>query len=331
MKIHLFLCTMCLALFACSTPEYLAMEALIPADVSFSPSVKRMAVLNNILLEKEKRLPDQSVLIPADASVLIEALAGRIADAQYFDQVVICDSFLRSGERLSVLLPSDDVERLCKDLNVDVLLTVDAANMKAENTLMYTDFSGEEKVPVLSGALTLETRLYMKGREKPFQRFEDKDTLYWVLENMVDVHKIKEVSECMAELPVSHIVPCWTEISRVFYRGGTVNMRDAAVAVHENDWEQARISWQKEYDTKKGKSKMRAAFNMSLYHEMNGTLDEALKWVAEARKIARQKYGEVPENKKLLPEDYLLIIDYEEKLQQKSFMQQKLDLQMKRF
>ena len=60
-------------------------------------------------------------------------------------------------------------------------------------------------------------------------------------------------------------------------------MRDAGVYVREHNWEEAYSLWKKVYDTKKGNHKMRAAFNLALYSEIQGDFDQAKAYIEEKK------------------------------------------------
>lgn len=71
----------------------------------------------------------------------------------------------------------------------------------------------------------------------------------------------------------------------VYYDGGCVEMRDAAVCVRENDWQGAYDLWKSLFDhSKSNKLKIKSAFNLALASEMQGDLPQAEKWMKEVEK-----------------------------------------------
>ena len=80
---------------------------------------------------------------------------------------------------------------------------------------------------------------------------------------------LKEASEFAGTVPVKYMLPHWKTASRYLFTSGSVNMRDAAVYVRENDWKRAIELWKQTYEKKKkGKQKMYAAYNVALGYEM---------------------------------------------------------------
>lgn len=318
----------CLGLTSCSTLDMLAVDTLMPADVSFAPDVKRMAVLDNTLPAPSDHTLTVGNIIAADSRVLCDALASHIADADYFDTVIICDSLLRSDVAdASVLLSPEEVQSLARDLGVDMLFVVNAAAVSTTREMVYSVYDDEERVPAVRGAMMLDAHIYLPGRDRPFQHFTDRDTLYWEADGLTKQQLVDDASRRMAMLPVRHVVPLWDTVERYYYRGGTVNMRDGAVAMAEGDWDLAARCWQREYDSRKGRQKMRAAFNLALYHEMKGDIAGALKQLKDVQDAFAGKYAS---SGKDVPTEWHLLKVYEAELQQKDMIRQKLDLQMAR-
>ena len=85
---------------------------MLPAEVSFPATLKRVAVVNNmpdipdnklIVSEEEqkkskKELARLTNYYNGDAVITTEALAESLANENYFKEVVICDSALRSKD-----------------------------------------------------------------------------------------------------------------------------------------------------------------------------------------------------------------------------------------
>ena len=54
-----------------------------------------------------------------------------------------------------------------------------------------------------------------------------------------ETEMLKEASEFAGTVPVKYMLPHWKTSSRYLFTSGSVNMRDAAVYVRENNWQQA--------------------------------------------------------------------------------------------
>ena len=79
----------------------------------------------------------------------------------------------------------------------------------------------------------------------------------------------------------------WKKGTRYLYTGGSVPMRDAAIYVRENSWDDAYELWNQAFEgTKNQKKKMRAALNIAVYYEMNTAAI-----VSPKRKNGRKKHS----------------------------------------
>ena len=90
---------------------------MLPAEVSFPATLKRVAVVNNmpnvpdnklIITEEEQKKSENEVArltnyYNGDAAITTESLAEALANENYFEEVVICDSAtLPSGVKTSI-------------------------------------------------------------------------------------------------------------------------------------------------------------------------------------------------------------------------------------
>lgn len=92
----------------------------------------------------------------------------------------------------------------------------------------------------------------------------------------------EEAASYAAYMLTQMLVPYWKQTERIYYDGGCVEMRDAAVCVRENDWQGAYDLWKSLFDhSKSNKLKIKSAFNLALASEMQGDLPQAEKWMKE--------------------------------------------------
>ena len=287
---------------ACTTIQYFSFERLQPADINFPEQVRSVGVVNGV-----------SSTDGGDGKVATEAFAQEIASADYFNQVVICDS----------VLPSLDVIRtdsLIKALGVDMLFAFEQVEVELKKGTYYIP-ELMANVPVVDGIVTPLVCAYIAGRETPLFSISKQDTICWELRpDLTEEKIIKEASEYAAKLPMQYLLPYWKEVERYYFDGGNVEMRDAGIFVREGNWEEAGVLWQTLYDTKKGKVKMRAAYNLALYHELQDDFEKAQEYIDTASSLATEGSWEEQ-----------LIVLYQFKLQELSKDNHRLKVQMKRF
>ncbi len=295
---------------ACQSVEQLSIDYLIPAEISFPADLKRVAIVNNmpevpdnkLVSSKEEEtkgeteVARQTAYYNGDARIATEALAEAVAERNYFDLVVICDSALRSHDvhPREATLAQEEVRQLTNDLGVDILIALENLQLKSVRRLDYVpEWNGFYATADVKVYPTV--RLYLPNRSVPMATIHGNDSIFWdkagvdedILGQLVSEEDlIKEASEFAGTIPVKHLLPYWTTAPRYLFTGGTVNMRDAAVYVKEGNWAEAIALWKREYEQKKGKKKMYAAYNIALGYEMQDQMEEAHHWAVEAQKVA---------------------------------------------
>lgn len=309
---------------SCSSLQTISLDQLQAAEVSFPEAVRKVAVINNMPVLEAK--DDHKTITPdleGDGKIAAEALAENIANVNYFDQVVICDSVFRAKDeipRVNVILTKDEIRQLTEDLGVDMLLSLDRIHIQTKpGVIFYPDYP--MPIDAVDAIISPIVRLYIPTRDKPLFVIAKQDTISWEIDPTLSDKKIvKEASEYAASIPVEILLPHWNEVTRFYYDGGNVEMRDAGVCLRENDWEGAYDLWKMSYEKKKGQQKMKAAFNIALYYEMKDDLEKADEWMENARKLVKPGSS-----------DAQLISFYSAELGKRAGKLSKLRIQMKRF
>ncbi len=311
-------------LTACTSLQTISFDQLQAGDVSFPDAVRRVAVVNNMpAFTPGEDWGGMTAELEGDGKVAAEALAKNIADVNYFDEVVICDSTLRAKDdtlRTDRLLTADEVQRLADELGVDMIFSFDRVAIKAKaGTAFHPDHG--TLVAVVDGALTPVVRTYVPGRERPLFVVTKSDTIMWeITSELTDEVIMRDAAEYAATIPMKYLLPHWEEANRFYYDGGGVEMRDAGVFLREGNWDEAYALWTTAYDQKKGKVKMQAAFNIALYHEMRDDVEQAKEWLGKARQLVKPGSS-----------DESLLAFYETQLNDRAGKTARLHIQMKRF
>jgi len=320
---------------SCQSIEQISIDYLQPADLSFPPQLRKVAVVNNtsdapdnkLITEVQKtkeNVPEVSratAYANGDPKIAAESLAEEIAHQNYFDEVVICDSALRANDKLARenMLSQEEVSQLASDLGVDFIIALENLQFKATKTIRYLpDFN------CYQGAMDVKVyptvRVYVPGRSKPMTTLHPNDSIFW--EDFGG--------------SVTHLVPIWKTGKRYLYTGGSVQMRDAAIYVRENSWDNAFELWHQAFEgTKNTKKQMRAAFNIAVYYETKDSLSQAVKWAEKAQQLAKKiEKKNVVNNVKASIDDvpnYYLTSLYLAELKERNAQISKLKMQMSRF
>lgn len=349
-----------LFLSSCQSVEQLSIDYMLPAEVSFPPTLKRVAIVNNmpevpdnkliVSEEAEKKEENEIARLTnyynGDARLTTEALAEALANENYFEEVVICDSALRSKDitpRESTL-SREEASKLIQDLDVDFLIALENIQMRSTRKISYLRdwgaFYGTVDVKVYP-----TVKIYLPNRKGPMVTINNNDSIFWeemgngeasVRARLISENDlIKQASEFAGTVPVKRLLPHWKTANRYLFQGGSVNMRDAAVYAKEGNWAEAVQLWKKNFEAKKGKQKMYSAYNIAMGYEMQDSIDTATEWALKAQQIARE-INKVDKKEKDEISDstisyYILISLYVDELQERKEGLTRLKAQMNRF
>lgn len=305
-----------LLLSGCQSIQQLSIDYMLPAEVSFPETLKRVAIVNNmpevpdnklIASEEDKKKSETEVArkvdyYNGDASITTEALANALAAENYFNEIVICDSALRAKDIIprESTLTKDEVDELTQSLDVDFLIALENIQMRSIRKINFIPDMG-----AYYGTVDVKVyptvKVYLPNRRGPMVTVNSNDSIFWdeiggteafVLARLInEKDMLKEASEFAGTVPVKHLLPHWKTANRYMFVGGSVNMRDAAVYVKEKRWDKAIELWKQTYQTKKGKQKMRAAYNLALGYEMQDSIETATDWALKAQAEAREIDG----------------------------------------
>lgn len=315
-------------LTSCSSIRLVSIEQLQPAQTTFPDQVRRVAVVNNMPDDERNSgsyLRSRTKDFEGDGKTFSQRLADALAEGRYFDKVVICDSILYEDndslpQKFHPLQPGQ-VNQLTNDLEVDMVIAVDRLFIRNADARIYNDDVGL-LIDAVSSKYTSLLHLYVPGREKALMSLSHADTLHFQLTVELTNREIAEkTADYAGTKEAAYLIPFWKEVQRFYYDGGISDFRDAGVALRENNWEEAHRLWSKVYDTRKGKSKMRSAYNIALYYELKDDLDQAMEWIDKAEALAKGTNAS----------DKQLIAYYQASLTQRKADISKLNIQMQRF
>jgi hypothetical protein len=354
-----YLAFISLLLTACESINTLPVSCMEPADYSFPEEIRKIGIVNNTLVGDTNALSlkdsiDQifkrSVSLTYGNKVerpfllsgnTAESLAKALADQNYFDEVVICDSALRAKDLISEprYLTSDEVRDLVDGLKVDAIVSLEDVNMKVVKSYGYIPETGAY-VGSIDVTVAPKVCVYIPSRERPMMVINKSDSINW--NDMInflpsDERVLSEAADFAGTVPVKYMTPHWVTVYRKYFSDDTSTpLKSAAVNVRNNQWDKAYDIWKRIYDSsKKTHKKMQMAHNIALYNEIKNDFTEALKWEEKAR-----DYSLMDKNNHIQkPQDlsgngryyYLLTNEYLKELKERDSKLTFLNIQMHRF
>lgn len=360
MRKFLYITPILLSLLVCScvSISQISIDNLEPAKVSFPKDIKTVAIVNNTITDKETKVTEErgelnqlistKSTFQGNAKLATEAFAENVAKANFFDEVIICDSVLRERDLLprESELSQNEVKKLTTDLGVDMLFSVENVTIKTDQRTYFLDNIFRSTIDATVAPMI---KVYLPSRTKPLFTVYPEDKIYWdgyglsptiAERNLITKDSlIKEASAFAGELPTKVILPRWEKVNRFYYTSGCLELRDGGALVREGSWDEALKLWQTAHEKKSKKIKMRTAFNIALYYELQDKIEQAIEWAKKADQLIREKENKkenIGEEKSTRLNsndslDYIIITRYLLTLKERMNAIQTLNLQMERF
>lgn len=311
MKRIYYLILLLITLTSCETMNSFKMSCLQPGLFNFPEDIKKVGIVNNTRytfgvdsLKGYYKLSkkDMASATYTNGSKTAEALANELADKKYFDEVVICDSALRTKDSVyrHETLDLDEIKDLAEGLQVDAIISLEQLNIKAQK-----DISFSPEYNCMVGTVDVKVQpmvsVYIPTRKGPILSIAPKDSIYWrEFANTIpeveaqlpnDSRIIMESCDFAGTVPVKYLVPCWEEQNRVYFSDQvSTKLKNAAAAVVNNEWETAKSIWKSLYDkSSSDNTKMKMAYNLANYCEMTNKFDEAISYANKAKEYLMAK------------------------------------------
>lgn len=153
------------------------------------------------------------------------------------------------------------MQQLAGELDADLIFSIDQVGIQTErDELVYPGIAASW--PVIKAKVTPVLSIYLPERERPIQVIAKTDSLQWDAGLAPSDRQMQEEAASYAAYMLTQmLVPYWKQTERIYYDGGCVEMRDAAVCVRENDWQGAYDLWKSLFDhSKSNKLKIKSAF-----------------------------------------------------------------------
>ena len=262
-------------------------QALRPALINVPNHIQNLAVINRSetttgVLEKvvTAELPHESKIASQAA---IDGFAGFLQDAKRF-------TIIRTGKTLSKKdrpgafpdpLTWDEVAKICHEFKTDGLVALEV-------------FNSDYIIPTNMVIVTTGFRLYDLRERKIVDQELYRHETYWkapvntiagAINRLVEKDKvINDASYKAGVIYAQRLSPTWFPVVRTYYKKskGDPNLRIGARMMEVNNWDEAIAALSEAVNSRKRKTRGRAAHNLAVVYEILGDLDTAKAWAQDA-------------------------------------------------
>ncbi|WMX17536.1 DUF6340 family protein [Aureispira sp. CCB-E] len=280
----------------------------IPADVRKAAIIARTKVTkdNDVLNKIDQVLSiEGKVLDSLGAQACLVGLYDDLIQNQRFDSVVLLDSFELENPNLrqaAAPLNWNKVAAICQAQQVDLLFVLehyDTDTKIAYSTVPVTittpiglEVPGLEHQAQVTTFINTTWRIYDPLTKTIYDEFPGTRRFVSVgkgINPTVAIQAIKnrknlveQNSREIGSLYARRLLPYRIRVSRDYFVGGSPNFKIAKRRAQTGNWDGAAELWLQESKSDKRIPAGRGAYNMAISNEINGNLEEAIRWAQKA-------------------------------------------------
>lgn len=311
----IFLLFLVVIVFASCRTNQLSISVLSPSPVTISTEVSRVGVVNRSIPADEKKavnalhqlLSAESISMLKEGSAeSIRGLKDALLENEQFNYVSILDTINLRSDAIGVFsapLSWEQVEKICLQNNVQVLFVLEMFHTELKiNPVAVTNIVTSLKNPLQAvnalQQVSINTQVQMGWRiyDPLIKRILDDFTLVKDMNfnsngnPLVAVDRllqrkeyVKQTANFGGRVYSDRIVQHWYRVYRdYFVRAGNANFKIAKRRAIVGNWDGAAELWQNEVNNPKQKTAGRACFNMAIINEINGNIDDAIRWAQKS-------------------------------------------------
>jgi hypothetical protein len=311
MRNFIFILLAAVLVSSCRTNQlYIKIE--VPAPVTMSNSVKKVGILNrSIPNEQEKSQNIAHQMLSAQSFAMlkeggaegIKGLKDGLMENNRFESVLVLDSLNLKSTAIGLFpaeLSWDNVESICNTKKLDALFVLEMfdTELKVSPNSIPVNVTNPMQVVNAVQNVSMTTivktgwRIYVPAVRRIIDEYTivrntsfsgGSNPLITVDAILQRKEIIKQVANDCGHEYAERVLPEFTRVYRdYFIRGGSGSFKIAKRRARSGNWDGAAELWMKETSSPRNKSAGRACYNMAIINEINGNLDEAIKWAQKS-------------------------------------------------
>lgn len=310
-KLHIFklLILFILVWMAASCKSYYAtlqIEVPIPAQQELPAEIQSLTLMNRSITSQfvdhnadslQKYFYrngfqlSEDVLDISVSDTIVQALAPLLYESGRYDVVVPIERNIPRGVPYQIkpdTLDNLKVSMICSLYNTDALMVLEQFSTK-----VMSDYSKEQSMSGSFHYASIDVkynaffRIYQPGQKNPVKEIELIDTIYWESAEYTQsllFMNLPTVKQALINAAIkialdtdSKLSPAWNSEKRGYFLFDLKNDRGQQL-VNENKLDEAKAFWLEMTQSPNKKDRARAEFNMAVVSELDGDIDQALKW-----------------------------------------------------
>ena len=300
MKRHFIVIAACILFASCKTSS-LMINVLRPAEITLPREIQSLSIVNRSLPAKEKEVDNLVEGLLTGESLLADRFGSKACIQGFADAMSSSPRFFVSvpevslkgtgTDRMPPLIEWDMVEEICRTSNTDALISLETFDSNTEGRVMAV----LSKTPGQNLTIRVESgwRVYSPQLRQVLDESTFRDYMNW--DRPIDgrgpgkQEVIERAGYYAGSQYAARISPSWISVSRIYFRKGNRDMKESKRLVRLRMFDEAARIWEQYTTHPNRKVAGYACYNMALYAEINGDLQNALEWATHAYREYRLK------------------------------------------
>ncbi len=297
-----------LMLTSCSTMNFISIQVLRPAQLPLPADAKRVAIVNNAVSQPN----DYGVVVYNYGTKLKVKSIAHDSLSVYYAQELLNRLNSTKGREFKWIdfnakkrknytedspLSRYTLQTVVDSTNADCIIALDRLLI---NSVMRLEYYYSSFRLTMDSQIKPTVRIYSADNLLKPRVVRQQDSLYWETiqaSATAAAAAFPPMSLCYKDIMaynVNKIVglffPSSESVSRYYYYGNDINLKEAARYASLNRWDDACEIWNYVYSVEKSpKKKAYCAANIALYNELNDNFEKAIEWAQIAEKHFQSK------------------------------------------
>lgn len=306
----IFILLSALLLSGCAT-NLVYMSVQEPAPVTMPQHIKKVGIINRSYTDKADVINNVDQVLSLEfknldregSDACVDGLTAELKKNTRFETVKKLPVEMKSPGAgvFPAQITWDEAGKICKNHGVDALYILEMfdtdtkVSYATHNTTVKTPLGD---VPAIEHEATMVTFIHSGWRIYDIQNkvivdefkmtrdvsFSGRGINPVAAANALLGRKeaVKQVALKNGEEYAQSILSYWIRVNRDYYVKGSPNMKMAKRRAQTGNWDGAAELWLKDTTHPKFKTAGRAHYNMAIINEINGNLDEAIRWAQKS-------------------------------------------------
>ena len=307
---NFFLLIVIITTSCAGSKSFVSFEILEPAAIDYPETVRSVGYLNRAPFSRDAFAKvnqeglDRVSLYIVDTTICNNIRLGffegkQLTELTYLEEIPYFNERRSDTINKSSYMSISDRNKIFNENpnKLDALVVLEYYQLKLNKSYPSYDFMLGDFIEEFSLSMDILWRVYVRDREKPVDEYLQQDTLYYVNRQSMPSSSYLNPTDVLRDgsqefgfnYGLRHI-PKWKEVSRVIFRGGSEELKEAAEFTDRGEWDKAAKLWVPLINDIDHKIAAKACHNLAVRYELLDDLQTSSNYANRATELWENNY-----------------------------------------